>query len=90
MKCQKCGDEFPENEIDESHDVPTYIFSGDRKERKKEADKLGRHWLCKKCHNIYEKMIFSVMIRESDYETKERMIYSAINFAKRWFNGESI
>jgi len=89
MICNKCKKDFPENELDESHDVPTYIFDGDRKERKKEADKLGRHWLCKKCHDIYENCVFSNMIKCADYDTKQRMIKSAIDFAKRWFDGST-
>jgi len=86
MICNKCKKNFPEDKLDESHDVPTYIFDGNRNERKKEADKLGRHHLCKKCHNIYETYVFSNMIKQADYDTKQRMIKSAINFAKRWFN----
>ena len=86
MICEKCKKDFPETELHESHDVPTYIFFGDRKERKKKADKLGRHYLCKKCHDKYETTIFSIMIKKCDYETKKRMINSVIQFAKRWFN----
>ncbi len=89
MECQKCKNNFPESEIEVSHDVPTYLFHGDRKERRKIADTLGRHNLCKKCHNIYEKTVFSVMIKEGDIETKRRMIKSAMSFAKRWFNDTS-
>ena len=47
MICDKCKKDFPECEIHESHDVPIYIFDGDR---------------------------------------KQRMIKSAIDFAKRWFD----
>ena len=85
MICDKCKKDFPECEIHESHDVPTYIFDGDRKQRKQFADKLGRHLLCKKCHDIYEKMVFAVMIKQTDYETKQKMIKSAVNFAGWWF-----
>lgn len=86
MICNKCGKDFPEKELDESHDVPTYIFDGERKVRKQKADLYGRHWLCKKCHDIYEGMVFSVMVKQADYTTRQRMVKSAINFAKRWFD----
>jgi hypothetical protein len=55
MKCFQCARDFPEREIEESHDVPCYLFVGfNRKEKKNQADKFGRHWLCKKCHKEYE------------------------------------
>lgn len=54
MKCDKCGKEFPEKEIEDSHNVPKYLFDGFPNERKNKADKFGRHWLCKKCHKEYE------------------------------------
>ena len=55
MKCFKCGIDLPEREIEESHDVPCYLFKGmNRKEKKNQADRFGRHWLCKECHEQYE------------------------------------
>lgn len=45
MKCQYCGLDFEEYEIDVSHDIPKYIGGTD-------AD--GRHNLCKICHSAYE------------------------------------
>lgn len=55
MICDKCKKDFKEVEIQDSHDVPCYLFKGlDRKEKKQQADKFGRHWLCKKCHEEYE------------------------------------
>lgn len=45
MKCDKCSKNFPEKELQLSHDVPRYIGG---------TDLDGRHWLCKKCHGIYE------------------------------------
>ncbi len=45
MKCQKCGKDFEEKDIQESHDIPKYMGG---------TDKDGRHWLCKKCHDKYE------------------------------------
>lgn len=55
MICEQCKIDFSEKEIDESHDVPCYLFKGiTRNQRKNQADKFGRHWLCKKCHEKYE------------------------------------
>jgi hypothetical protein len=54
MKCQKCKKEFEEKDIHESHDVPCYLFEGNRKGQKNQADKWGRRYLCKKCHDEYE------------------------------------
>ena len=55
MKCDKCGRDFPEPKIHDSHDVPCYIFEGiGRKEKKTRADMYGRHWLCEECHEKYE------------------------------------
>lgn len=57
MKCyfySQCGNDLPEREIEESHDVPCYLFEGNRKGQKNQADKFGRHWLCKNCHKEYE------------------------------------
>jgi len=54
MKCDKCEKDFHEKELDESHDVPRYLFEGNRQGRKNQADEFGRHWLCKKCHKEYE------------------------------------
>jgi len=45
MKCLK---DFPENELDCSHDIPKYIGG---------TDLDGRHWLCKECHDKYENLI---------------------------------
>lgn len=46
MRCSICGLDYPENEIEESHDVPCYLFKGyNRKQKKNKADMYGRHWL---------------------------------------------
>ena len=54
MKCEKCGLDFPEKEIQTSHDIPRYIGG---------TDKQGRHNLCIKCHNIYERLVFSFVFK---------------------------
>lgn len=54
MRCQKCKKDFEEKDIQESHDVPCYLFEGNRKGRKNQADKFGRHLLCEECHKKYE------------------------------------
>ena len=57
MKCQNCSNDFEEKDIHESHDVPTYLWEGNRKGRKNQADKWGRHNLCKSCHDKYEELL---------------------------------
>ena len=54
MICRKCKNEFKESELDESHDIPCYLFPGNRKAQKNQADNLGRHLLCKKHHKEYD------------------------------------
>jgi len=57
MKCQHCGGDFIEPEIQLSHDVPCYLFCFEavaRKDRKNLADKWGRHNLCEECHMNYD------------------------------------
>ncbi len=49
MNCKKCGGEFEEKELQSSHDIPKYIGG---------TDKDGRHWLCKECHEKYEKYVW--------------------------------
>ena len=57
MKCNKCFRDFEEKDIHESHDVPTYLWEGNRQGRKNQADKWGRHYLCKDCHDTYENQL---------------------------------
>jgi hypothetical protein len=74
MKCDKCSIDLPEREIEESHDVPCYLFEGEfRNIRKNQADKFGRHWLCKKCHKQYEEAL------------KFQFQLKAVEFAKEYF-----
>lgn len=64
MKCMRCNKDFVEKEIEESHDVPLYLFEGNkRNERKNQADKFGRKWLCKKCHDKYEAQILKILFK---------------------------
>lgn len=65
MKCDLCKKEFEEAEIDESHDVPCYLFEGNRKGRKNQADKYGRHYLCRECHKLYEESLRKYLLHES-------------------------
>ena len=51
MKCDKCKKEFPENEIDVSHDIPKYMGG---------TDSDGRHILCKECHDKYDYEILKI------------------------------
>lgn len=65
MKCDFCNKEFEEKEIQESHDIPCYLFEGNRQGRKNQADKFGRHWLCKKCHKEYERRLGSFLRKQA-------------------------
>lgn len=86
MKCQCCKKDFPENEIEESHDVPVYLFEGDtRNIRKNQADKFGRHNLCKQCHKSYEGFVAAIMIKPLPRVIKDSMIKSASKFAEGYF-----
>jgi hypothetical protein len=51
MKCDKCGFEYPEKLIHESHDIPKYMGG---------EDKDGRHNLCKLCHDDYEEQVLKI------------------------------
>ena len=91
MICQVCQQDFPESEIEESHDVPVYMFDGTtRAERKNQADKWGRHLLCKKCHDIYEKMVFSIMINSLSSMQRNELKLIAHSFAADYFKKEEI
>lgn len=72
MRCSICGLDYPENEIEESHDVPCYLFKGyNRKQKKNKADMYGRHWLCKNCHEKYEDGLrMSLIVKAIDYSNK--------------------
>jgi len=76
LKCFVCGIELPENQIHESHDVPCYLFEGNRKGQKNQADKFGRHHLCNKCHKRYEA------------ELRNQLRVFSYNFAKIYFKKE--
>lgn len=76
-KCFVCG-EINEKLLEESHDVPCnlfWMFAETRRERKQLADPYGRHMLCKKHHEEFEKAI------------SEYLILKAKEFARRTFNG---
>jgi DNA-directed RNA polymerase subunit RPC12/RpoP len=76
MKCSHCKEEFFDNEIQESHDVPCYLFEGiSRNVRKNQADKYGRRWLCAKCHQDYESALRNIL------QT------TAIGFSNQYFGG---
>jgi len=76
MECNRCHNDFEEKNIQESHDVPLYLFEGTtRKERKVDADKYNRKWLCKNCHDEYEE------------ELNQALIQTAIKFSEGWENG---
>lgn len=75
MKCSNCLNDFKESEIQESHDVPCYLFKGNRRERKQQADKYKRRWLCKECHEKYEiKLLKEFFDQLLDYNLHETSI----------------
>lgn len=91
MICQKCHNNFPENQIQESHDIPVELFEGnDRKERKNLADKHGRHNLCIGCHIEFERRQWGDIVAPFNREIKDIMITRAKKFSKRWFDGSSV
>lgn len=74
MQCAKCKQHFEENEMEESHDVPCYLFEGiERNERKNQADKFGRHWLCKECHLLYD-LYLKEKFKEIALQTARRLL----------------
>lgn len=85
MICDKCLKEFPENEIDESHDVPKYIGG---------EDKDGKHYLCKECHKDYELEVLNkssiILLKNSNKKIKSQCRFLArkvkIYFFKRTKN----
>jgi len=54
MKCDKCLKEFPEPELELSHDIPKYLGG---------TDLDGRHWLCRKHHKEYDDLILEKCLR---------------------------
>jgi len=75
MKCFKCQREFEEKDLQESHNVPCYLFFGDRRIRKQQADHYPRRWLCIKCHKEYEEKLNKFIVN------------CALQFSKEYFNG---
>lgn len=73
-ECFVCG---TTEELHESHDVPCYLFiyDGNRKSQKNQANGFGRHLLCKKHHEEYEKKL------------NEHLQLTAKLFSKRYFEG---
>jgi hypothetical protein len=76
MKCSKCKREFRAWELHLSHDVPKYIGGSDTE---------GRHYLCKKCHDIYEKKVFAFVVSILSEEHKHLMRLKTKRFAEDYF-----
>lgn len=91
MKCDKCGFDYEEKQLQESHDVPCWLFSGDtRQVKKNQADKHGRHWLCNgkgtnNCHAIYDNNVLAWVISSLPDSIRDAMITSAERFSKSYF-----
>jgi hypothetical protein len=75
MKCDKCRKEFLESELQLSHDVPKYIRG---------TDKDGRHYLCKKCHDIYERLCFSVFFNSLPIQMQMLGKQKVLEFSRRY------
>jgi hypothetical protein len=76
MPCQKCKVSYPEKLIDVSHDVPKYTGGTD-------AD--GSHNLCRECHDIYERIVASVMFKTLNEEHRVECRDAAKRFANSYF-----
>jgi len=76
LKCSECGLEFQESCVQESHDVPCYLFEGSRKLQKQQADKFKRRHLCIKCHQEFEE------------DLRHQLKIFAENFAEKYFEKE--
>lgn len=68
--CSKCKNRFLEKDLDCSHDVPCYLFEGNRKGQKNQADKFTRRWLCRNCHKKYE-YVLRLILRKTAAEYAE-------------------
>jgi len=83
MKCEKCEKDFPESEVQESHDIPKYMGG---------TDSDGRHNLCKDCHALYEleiiKVSFMNMFKHFPHEAKVTGKFSARIVNKYFFKEE--
>lgn len=76
MKCDKCGKDFLEKDIQVSHDIPKYLGG---------SDIDGRHNLCVKCHDIYEKLSFWAALSPLDKDTIFQARENVRKFGKRYF-----
>ena len=79
MICQKCNKDFEEKDIQSSHDFPKYMGG---------TDEDGRHWLCKKCHRIYEWKIIEFVWEAHTISSKEFLKNKIKKFSIKYF-GES-
>lgn len=61
--CQKYWKVFKESDIQLSHDIPRYMG---------ETDADGRHYLCKKYHDIYERIAFKIFFDSTSSESQEQ------------------
>lgn len=73
MKCTRCSNDYQEKDIDESHDVPCYLFYKEvgRNNKKNKADQYPRRWLCKRCHEQYEEGLHLTLIIQALKYSKE-------------------
>ena len=79
MICQKCFSDFEEKYMQLSHDIPKYMGG---------TDKDGRHWLCKKCHGIYEWRIIEFTWEAHSYIDQEVIKDKIKKFSIKYFKKE--
>ena len=83
MRCQKCKLDFPEKEIQLSHDIPKYVGG---------TDKDGRHYLCKKHHKEYEQEVLNIilmaLISDLPKDTKKKYQWYVKKIKNAWFKKE--
>lgn len=77
MTCNKCGFTYEESKLHESHDAPRYLF-----EDRNIADKFGRRYLCKKCHDKWEAIALGVIMKESTQERRNKVLACSQNMTE--------
>lgn len=85
MNCQKCQQDRGDN-IEISQDVPWFLFEGrDKKHCIAQADRYGRHLLCKRHYLNYQNQVRDFIVRDLPPRTKNLMKQKAMWFAKDYF-----
>lgn len=84
-KCEKtCSEEDVGRFLQRSHNIPRYMFKN-----RNHADKCGRRYLCKKCHDIYDRIIPSVIMEQLNDYYRFKCINAVKKFSDNYFNGNT-